>query len=755
MSIDLSQFHAVFFEESFEGLELMETSLLELDVDAPDSEQINTIFRAAHSIKGGSGTFGFVQVAEFTHILETLLDKIRDGDQSIDPDGIELFLQSVDCLRGLLEALQTETEPDTTRAQQLAGVFQAVLDGGTYADSANVVKTNAITGAPLHAASPSPAPASSDDSVANAGTRKQIGFSIVFEPEEDMLKGGNDPVRMLRELATLGDLISHANTDQVPDFDQLVIDHCYLSWDIELVTNCDIDDIEEVFEWVEDECELSITPIYADISSAAELHYSNSQNHAIDKKMQQATAEGQRLVMPSGPLPSLDNLQLASPGDVTNNGSDATPAEASAALAPPKPTAPAAAKPKAAKVEASSIRVGIDKVDSLINLVGELVITQSMLGQMGSAGDSITDEHIGNLREGLVQLEQNTRELQDSVMRIRMLPISFTFNRFPRIVRDISIQLGKQVQLELSGENTELDKTVMEKISDPMVHLIRNALDHGIEMPEQRKAAGKPEMGTIVLNAFHQGGNIVIEMTDDGGGIDTERLLTKARNNGLVGENEKLTQEQKLDLLFSPGLSTVEEVSDLSGRGVGMDVVRRNIQELSGSVEVSTEMGVGSTFRIRLPLTLAILDGQLVTVADQTYIFPLVSISESLQIDSAKVNNVAGGSDVYNLRDEYIPILCLDQLFGLRQEAKVLQDSLLVVVESEGQKVGVVVDELLAQQQVVIKSLEENYTRVQGVSGATILGDGTVAMIVDALGLSGLAGSEIAAAQKIAAEAVA
>ncbi|MBT6076879.1 MAG: chemotaxis protein CheA, partial [Oceanospirillaceae bacterium] len=241
MSIDLSQFHAVFFEESFEGLELMETSLLELDVDAPDSEQINTIFRAAHSIKGGSGTFGFVQVAEFTHILETLLDKIRDGDQSIDPDGIELFLQSVDCLRGLLEALQTETEPDTTRAQQLAGVFQAVLDGGTYADSANVVKTNAITGAPLHAASPSPAPASSDDSVANAGTRKQIGFSIVFEPEEDMLKGGNDPVRMLRELATLGDLISHANTDQVPDFDQLVIDHCYLSWDIELVTNCDID----------------------------------------------------------------------------------------------------------------------------------------------------------------------------------------------------------------------------------------------------------------------------------------------------------------------------------------------------------------------------------------------------------------------------------------------------------------------------------------------------------------------------------
>ena len=407
------------------------------------------------------------------------------------------------------------------------------------------------------------------------------------------------------------------------------------------------------------------------------------------------------------------------------------------------------AKAKPAKVESSSIRVGIDKVDSLINLVGELVITQSMLGQMGSASDSINEENIGHLREGLVQLEQNTRELQDSVMRIRMLPISFTFNRLPRMVRDISLQLGKQVQLELSGENTELDKTVMEKISDPMVHLIRNALDHGIEMPEVRKAAGKPELGTIALNAFHQGGSIVIEMTDDGGGIDTERLLAKARGNGLIGESELLTQDQKLELLFAPGLSTSEQVSDLSGRGVGMDVVRRNIQELNGSVEVSTEIGKGSTFRIRLPLTLAILDGQLVTVADQTYIFPLVSISESLQIDGAKVNNLAGGSDVYSLREEYIPILRLDRLFGLRQGEAVLDGSLLVVIESEGQKIGVVVDELLAQQQVVIKSLEDNYIRVLGVSGATILGDGNVAMIIDAVGLSSLAGKDIAAAKKL------
>ena len=744
MSIDLSQFHAVFFEESFEGLELMEAALLELDVDNPDSEQINAIFRAAHSIKGGSGTFGFVQVSEFTHILETLLDKVRDGGHAIDADGIELFLQSVDCLRGLLEALQAEQEPDLQRANQLARVFQAVLDGATYADSSSQVNTNPPQDNEINEVLEPGLPATPE--AENFGTvRQQIGFTIDFKPDTDMLKGGNDPVRMLRELATLGEIKTTLDASELPPLESLVADNCYVSWHIELITSCKIDDVEEVFEWVEDECELSITPIMAD---APNVGNNQSEDAQSNSNAQAADTTGQRLVMPSGPLPSLDELQLPSPA-VPKSFEAAHPIESPVQEAIKIPVEAKPAKAKPAKVESSSIRVGIDKVDSLINLVGELVITQSMLGQMGSASDSINEENIGHLREGLVQLEQNTRELQDSVMRIRMLPISFTFNRLPRMVRDISLQLGKQVQLELSGENTELDKTVMEKISDPMVHLIRNALDHGIEMPEVRKAAGKPELGTIALNAFHQGGSIVIEMTDDGGGIDTERLLAKARGNGLIGESELLTQDQKLELLFAPGLSTSEQVSDLSGRGVGMDVVRRNIQELNGSVEVSTEIGKGSTFRIRLPLTLAILDGQLVTVADQTYIFPLVSISESLQIDGAKVNNLAGGSDVYSLREEYIPILRLDRLFGLRQGEAVLDGSLLVVIESEGQKIGVVVDELLAQQQVVIKSLEDNYIRVLGVSGATILGDGNVAMIIDAVGLSSLAGKDIAAAKKL------
>jgi two-component system chemotaxis sensor kinase CheA len=740
MSIDLSQFHAVFFEESFEGLDVMENALLDIQPEDPDAELINSIFRAAHSIKGGSGTFGFTQVSEFTHILETLLDKIREGEEKLEPESIDLFLQSVDCLRAMLEALQAEADVDTTRADELSAMFQAILDGASAASVAGSVVAPVVAEENKVAEQAVATEAAAEPESEEATS---AGYQISFKPEGDMLRGGNDPVRMIRELATMGDLTSTPDDSALPALADLEADKVYLSWQMQLQGDVEEEDVREVFEWVEDECELDITALGGDAAEAAtEAEPEANAEPVVEQtaaaveaevtvqsdaeKVAKAEAAGTKLVMPS-----------------------AAPAEASKSPA----KAPARAPARAGKVEASSIRVGIDKVDSLINLVGELVITQSMLGQMGGAGEVITDDHIANLREGLVQLEQNTRELQDSVMRIRMLPISFTFNRFPRMVRDISMQLGKQVNLEMHGEQTELDKTVMEKISDPMVHLIRNALDHGIETPEERVAAGKPAAGTIVLNAYHQGGNIVIEMVDDGSGINTDKLLAKARANGMVGENEQLNQEQKLDLLFAPGVSTVEEVSDLSGRGVGMDVVRRNIQELNGSVEVETEVGTGTTFRIRLPLTLAILDGQLVTVADQTYIFPLVAISESLQIDRDRVSNVAGGSDVYNLRDEYIPILTLDSLFGLRTESLSYEESLLVVVETEGMKVGVVVDDLMAQQQVVIKSLEENYTRVSGVSGATILGDGTVAMIIDVVGLIGLAGNDVVQASKAAGSA--
>ncbi|MEQ8495795.1 MAG: chemotaxis protein CheA, partial [Gammaproteobacteria bacterium] len=363
-----------------------------------------------------------------------------------------------------------------------------------------------------------------------------------------------------------------------------------------------------------------------------------------------------------------------------------------------------------------------------------LVITQSMLGQLDDP------EHVDfdKLREGLAQLERNTRELQESVMRIRMLPISFSFNRFPRLVRDLSSKLGKEVELKIVGEQTELDKTVLEKIADPLVHLVRNALDHGIEQPDRRAAAGKPRHGTLTLAARHEGGNIVIEISDDGAGLDCDRLLAKARERGLVGADEQLPEERIHELIFHPGFSTAKEISDVSGRGVGMDVVKRNIKELGGVIDIQSKFGAGSTIRIRLPLTLAILDGQLVRVGDQTYIVPLVSIIESLQVDPSRIKSVVGAAELYRLRGEYIPIVRLYKLFGIEPESSSLEDGLLVVIEGEGQRAGIFIDELLGQQQVVIKSLETNYRKVDGISGATILGDGTVAMIMDAGGLIAL-----------------
>ncbi|NOX90879.1 MAG: chemotaxis protein CheA, partial [Gammaproteobacteria bacterium] len=387
---------------------------------------------------------------------------------------------------------------------------------------------------------------------------------------------------------------------------------------------------------------------------------------------------------------------------------------------------------KTASPESSSIRVGIDKIDDLINMVGELVITQSMLGQLGGDFDM---SRVERLNDGLAELERNTRELQESVMRIRMLPISFAFNRFPRMVHDLSAKLDKKIELTMSGEQTELDKTVMEKIGDPLVHLVRNSIDHGIETPEARKAAGKPETGVVNLNAYHQGGNIIIEINDDGAGLNYEKILAKAIERGLVGANEELPEEKVYELLFEPGFSTADVVSDVSGRGVGMDVVKRNIMALGGGVDVKSVPGEGSTFTIRLPLTLAILDGQLVRVGDNTYIIPLVSIVESLLVDQKNVNEIAGKAEVYQLRSDYLPIIRLYDIFGVEPDRRSLDDGLLVVVEGDGKKGGLLVDELLGQQQVVIKSLETNFRRVEGLSGATILGDGTVALIVDVAGV--------------------
>ena len=674
MSIDLSQFHETFLEESFEGLQVMESSLLNMDEGENDIDIINNIFRAAHSIKGGSSTFGFDNVASFTHLLETLLDEVRSGTRGVTKELVNLLLESVDCVRDMLSAEKNDGKYNQALVVDVQNKLQEVLSGEVSAGST--------------------------DAVAEEKTPDACGWRIIFKPNLGMLQTGNDPYRIIRELQSLGPVEVEACLDKLPSLTDISAENCYLSWSIMLHAVVKESDIAEIFEWVEDDCELSILPLHVDkennmpeqqsVEEKAVEEMLSSTVDAAEDKVEQRTSGGQAA------------------------------------------DAPKLAAKRKSNAEVGSIRVGIDKVDELINMVGELVITQSMLGQLG---EDFSMANIEKLKDGLGQLERNTRELQESVMRIRMLPISFAFNRFPRMIRDLSSKLGKQVELKMSGEQTELDKTVMEKIGDPLVHLVRNSLDHGLEQPDVRKANGKPETGVLHLNAYHKGGSIIIEITDDGAGLDRDKIRSKALQNGMITEDESLPDEKIYDLIFQPGFSTADQVSDVSGRGVGMDVVRRNIRELGGTVDIKSTPGEGSTITIRLPLTLAIMDGQLVRVGNEIYIIPIVSIIESLQVKQEKVNSIVDKAEVYKLRDEYINITRLYQLFGLKPDTEEINNGLLVVVEGDGAKVGLYVDELLAQQQVVIKSLETNYKRVDGVSGATILGDGMVAMILDVPGL--------------------
>ncbi|WP_372870054.1 chemotaxis protein CheA [Shewanella sp.] len=688
MDIDLSQFSQVFFEESIEGLAIMESELLKLDIAAPDAETINTIFRAAHSIKGGSATFGFTAVANYTHLLETLLDEVRDGRRRMTSEHVDILLHSVDLLRGMIDALMSHTEfadPKLQLLEQRLATSLAVATPET------------------------PASAHDDKAPANETHSHNSGWIIDFKAGFDIMRCGNDPQLMFSELAEKGDLEVKLEPVEFPAWDDFDPEGCYLHWQLRLVTDAQVSQLKEVFEWVEDECEISYIPLTADTGSPTETP-------AVEMSV------------------TFETLPAHLPGTSPFSSPTSEPTHHVTETPP-------AVKPLtvAKNTESSSIRVSTEKIDMLINMVGELVITQAMLGQIGQQ-DEINQESLLLLQQGLEQLASHTRDLQESVMQIRMLPISFAFNRFPRLVRDIGQQLGKKVELVLKGEDTELDKTVLEKIVDPMVHLVRNSLDHGLELPEARLARGKPETGTIMLNAFHQGGCIVIEIMDDGAGLNTAKILDKARQKGLVGHDEDLSDDAIHQLIFKPGFSTADAVSDLSGRGVGMDVVKRNIHELNGSIELHSEAGKGSRFTIRLPLTLAILDGQLIRIGKHIYVIPLVSIYESLQVPTNRINQLADGHELIRLRDEYLPVIKVYREFNHDADAKEIKDGLIMVVDSNNEKAGLLVDELLAQQQVVIKSLEDNYTRIPGISGATILGDGTVALIIDVAGLVNLAG---------------
>lgn len=645
MTVDIRQFLQTFYEESFEGLDLMESHLLNVSLDSIDNEIIDSIFRAAHSIKGGSSTFGLSELASFTHLIETLLDRIRDGSRGLDQSIVDLLLKSIDCLREMLISQQAESPLNVQKIDTIKTELNGILQLDTLEYNISDTKPNR--------------------------EKEFRHFQIRFMPYLHMFHTGNDPLRFIRALANLGEAKVKTYYHGIPEFEKFDYANCYIGWLIDLRAETHEEDLREIFEWIEDDCFLQIVEL------------------------------GERA----------EKQQAETPNKVVSTNQSAKPSNSG---------------------ETSSIRVGIDKVDSLINLVGELVITQSMLNQFGVEYEK---EHFTKLQEGLAQLERNTRELQENVMRIRMLPISFAFNRFPRMVHDISKKLNKNIELKMSGENTELDKTVMEKIGDPLVHLVRNSLDHGFESEAERIAAGKPPVGTLSLNAYHQGGSIVIEIKDDGRGLDREKIRNKAVALDIITEDEELTEERMSEVLFMPGFSTASEVSDLSGRGVGMDVVKRNIRALGGAVSVHSVPGQGTIFSIRLPLTLAILDGQLIRVGEEIFIIPLVSIVESLQVDTGRVSILAGKAEVYRLRDEFIAINRLYECFNIHADCTELDEGLLVVVEGEGKQMGVMVDELLGQQQVVIKSLETNYKKIDGVSGATVLGDGTVALILDVSGL--------------------
>jgi len=662
VSMDISDFYQTFFDEADELLADMEQHLLDLTPEAPDAEQLNAIFRAAHSIKGGAGTFGFSLLQETTHLMENLLDEARRGEMQLSSDIINLFLETKDIMQEQLDAYKASEEPDAASFQYICQALRQLALETQTAPANNTQLAETEQPATLK-------PASSQ------GNKLRVLLDGLKEAERDV---------MLDELANLGDV-----SDVVKDVTSLTVS---------LETTASEEDIAAVLCFV-------IEP--------EQIHF-----------------------LPLGGLPEPD-VAVAAVDIAAVALSTPTVVETKNSL--PEPVAPVTGrvireKPAARASESSSIRVAVEKVDQLINLVGELVITQSMLAQRSGELDPV--QH-GELISSMGQLERNARDLQESVMSIRMMPMEYVFSRFPRLVRDLASKLDKQVELTLLGSSTELDKSLIERIIDPLTHLVRNSLDHGIESPEKRRAAGKSESGNLILSAEHQGGNICIEVTDDGAGLNRERILAKAISQGLP-VHENMSDDEIGMLIFAPGFSTAEQVTDVSGRGVGMDVVKRNIQEMGGHVEIQSKAGAGTTIRILLPLTLAILDGMSVKVSDEVFILPLNAVMESLQPQEQDLHPLAGGERVLEVRGEYLPLVELWKVFDVQGAKTEATQGIVVILQSAGRRFALLVDQLIGQHQVVVKNLESNYRKVPGISAATILGDGSVALIVDVSALQGL-----------------
>lgn len=699
--IDLTQFYQVFFEEAGENLEQMERLLLELDVDAADDEALNAIFRCAHSIKGGAATFGFADVAELTHQMETLLDKLRRRELAPSSAMVDALLRSGDALRAQL-ARHQGAGGDVVDTDALLQEIRA-LAAGRGAAASSTPAARAQPKAPS-AASTSTPPAS-----ASAPTTA-VEPQAMNAPGEPTATDVPAPTVARQLELTVGPLERPAEADNLAELFKEITDlgtieplDGGLAADgmrrFKIITTSSDSDLLDLFTFHVAREHIALTPL----GNGYGFH-----EGAPGAPPETAPDPGYGFfeALPASPLAARDAKPVGTVARPAVKGTERTPA---------------------AGLESSTLRVGVEKVDQLINLVGELVITQAMLAQNSAALDPALHQQ---LAAGLANLERNTRDLQESVMSIRMIPMSIVFSRFPRMLRDLAAKLGKKLEFVTHGEATELDKGMVEKLTDPLTHLVRNACDHGIELPAERAAAGKTEHGTLTLSASHQGGSIMIEVRDDGRGLSRAKLLKKAREKG-IDAPDSMTDSEVWNLILAPGFSTADEVTDVSGRGVGMDVVKRNITSLGGTVEIDSAEGFGMRISVRLPLTMAIMDGMSIGVADEVYIVPLSSVIESFQVRPGMICTIGGSGRVVEVRDEIMPVLDLEHVFNVPRDGESPAAPIMVVVEAEGGRVGLLVDELLGQQQIVVKNLEANYRRVDGVSGATIMGDGRVALILD------------------------
>lgn len=724
---------ATFFQECAELLADLEAKLLILESGQTDLETINAVFRAVHSVKGGAGAFGLEALVRFAHVFETLMDELRAGRKECDEVTVRTLLRASDVLADHIAAAQGLI-PDVDEARSAGLVAEMEILTHGEASAPGVVEeeeddfgfTPLTVGlAPLPSLDLPSLDLPSLDLPPPGAPAASTGWRVVFRPHNAMYAHANETGLLLRELGRLGPMEVMLDDSAVPALDALNPEENHLIWTIDLTADVPESAVREVFDFVETDCDLNVSPLGGAPAPAALPDLPSLPDLAAPAPAADLDISA-LLAAAAAPAPVAEAAPAPIPAPVP------APTPVAAAPAPSAPAAPVAANAPAAPpaVAPVTIRVDLDRVDRLINAVGELVIQQAMLAQR--VAESGMAARSSAVMMGLEDLELLTREIQDSVMAIRAQPVKSVFQRMPRLVREVGDMTGKKVRLVTSGEDTEVDKTVVERLAEPITHMLRNAIDHGLEKPEDREAAGKSPEGTVHLAALHRSGRIVIEISDDGRGINRERVRGIAVSRGLIAEDAVLTDDEVDNLIFLPGFSTAETITDVSGRGVGMDVVKRSIQALGGRISISSVPGKGSTFTLSLPLTLAVLDGMVVGAAEQTLVAPLSNIVESLTPKAEDVHYVGGRDAVIRFRETYVPLVDVAQTMGFRDTPVTAGQGVAVVVETEsGARAALMVDAIQGQRQVVIKSLETNYQQVPGVAAATILGDGRVALILD------------------------